>query len=232
VARPDPHPPRGALSRRFYARDVLVVARDVLGRVLMHDGPDGRLSGRIVEVEAYRGADDPASHAYRGPRQRNAVMFGPPGHLYVYFTYGMHECMNLVCGPAGRASAVLIRALEPLEGIEAMQRRRGVREAARLLRGPGCVTRGLGLSRAHDGADLTRGPVWVSREPADLGGHAIARGPRIGIRVATERPWRLYLAGHACVSGPAGGNRRSAVRAPSASRARARSALTPASRGF
>lgn len=198
-----PGAPRDALPRGFYDRAVLAVARDVVGRVLVHEGPRGRLAGRIVEVEAYRGDDDPASHAYRGATRRNAVMFGPAGHLYVYFTYGMHECMNLVCGPPGRASAVLVRALEPLAGIDVMRRLRGVEDVTRLMRGPGCVTRALGLSRAHDGADLTRGPVWLSREAADLGGHAIARGPRIGIRVATERPWRFFLPGHPCVSGAA-----------------------------
>lgn len=190
------------LPRRFYARPVLVVARALLGRVLVHEGPGGRTSGRIVEVEAYRGADDPASHAFRGETARNRVMFGPPGHAYVYFTYGMHHCVNVVTGTPGAAGAVLIRALEPLEGIELMRRRRGVRELERLARGPGCVTRALGLDRRHDGLDLTRGPLAVETGPPARGGHPVARGPRIGIRVATERPWRFWLAGHPCVSGP------------------------------
>ena len=190
------------LPRRFYARPVLVVARALLGRVLVHDGPGGRTSGRIVEVEAYRGADDPASHAFRGETARNRVMFGPPGHAYVYFTYGMHYCVNLVTGPAGSAGAVLIRALEPLEGIALMRRRRGVSELERLARGPGCVTRALGLDRRHDGLDLTRGPLVVEPGPGGRGGYPVARGPRIGIRVAVDRPWRFWLAGHRCVSGP------------------------------
>jgi DNA-3-methyladenine glycosylase len=198
--RPVPAP----LSRRFYARPVLVVARALLGRVLRHDGPGGRTSGRIVEVEAYRGADDPASHAFRGETVRNRVMFGPPGHAYVYFTYGMHYCVNLVTGPAGRADAVLIRALEPLEGLALMRRRRGVSELERLARGPGCVTRALGLDRRHDGLDLTHGPLVVESGRPERGGARVARGPRIGIRVAVERPWRFWLAGHTCVSGPRG----------------------------
>ncbi len=167
----------------------------------MHDGPGGRVSGRIVEVEAYRGADDPASHAWRGPTPRNATMFGPPGHAYVYFTYGMHHCLNLVTEPAGRAAAVLIRALEPVDGIGRMRRRRGVREEERLARGPGNVARALGLTRAHDGLDLTRGPLWVSDLPPERSGRRILRSGRVGIRQAGERPWRFHLAGHPCVSG-------------------------------
>ena len=195
--------PRAAptpLPRRFYARPTLVVARALLGRVLVHDGPGGRTGGRIVEVEAYRGPDDPASHAYRGETARNRVMFGPPGHAYVYFTYGMHHCVNVVTGPAGSANAVLIRALEPLEGVALMRRRRGVVELERLARGPGCVTRALGLDRRHDGLDLTRGPLLVAAGAPRRGGYRVARGPRIGIRVAADRPWRFWLAGHPCVS--------------------------------
>jgi DNA-3-methyladenine glycosylase len=198
LRRPVPAP----LPRRFYARPVLVVARALLGRVLAHEGPGGRTSGRIVEVEAYRGADDPASHAFRGETARNRVMFGPPGHAYVYFTYGMHHCVNLVTGPPGSAGAVLIRALEPLEGLDLMRRRRGVPELERLARGPGCVTRALGLDRRHDGLDLTRGPLVVETGSPVRDGRPVARGPRIGIRVATGKPWRFWLKGHPCVSGP------------------------------
>jgi DNA-3-methyladenine glycosylase len=181
---------------------VVGVARALLGRLLVHDAPDGRVAGRIVEVEAYRGPDDPASHAFRGTTARNRAMFGPPGHAYVYFTYGMHHCLNVVTGPAGRPAAVLVRALEPLAGLDRMRARRGVGEAARLARGPGCVARALGLTRSHDGLDLTRAPLWVSDAPPRRGGRAVARGPRIGIRAGRERPWRLWLAGHPCVSSP------------------------------
>jgi DNA-3-methyladenine glycosylase len=194
--------PRGRpLPRSFYARDPLLVARAVLGRLLVHDSPAGRVSGRIVEAEAYRGAGDPASHAYRGRTPRNASMFGEPGHAYVYFTYGMHHCLNLVTGREGAASAVLVRALEPVDGVELMRERRGgVADVTRLARGPGNVARALGLSRAHDGCDLVDGPLWLSDRPAQCGGRPVARGPRIGIRVALDRDWRCLLAGHPCLS--------------------------------
>ena len=176
------------LPRSFYDRSPLVVARAVLGRLLVHDGPGGRVAGRIVEAEAYRGSDDPASHAWRGLTPRNAAMFGPPGHAYVYFTYGMHHCLNLVTEPRGRASAVLVRALEPVEGLPLMRRRRGVREETRLARGPGNVARALGLTRAHDGLDLTRRPLWVSDlPPRALGppGRALRTGRDPGGRRAS-----------------------------------------------
>jgi len=161
-----------------------------------------RLAGRIVEVEAYRGARDPASHAHRGRTQRNAAMFGPPGHAYVYFTYGMHHCLNFVCEPEGRAAAVLVRALEPLAGEELMRRRRGVSARDRLLRGPGCVARALGLSREHNGMALERGALWVSAAAPRREGRRVASGPRIGIRLGRDLAWRYWLAEHPCVSGP------------------------------
>ncbi len=171
-----------------------------------------RVAGRIVEVEAYRGAHDPASHAFRGRTPRNVVMFGPAGHAYVYFTYGMHHCLNVVCGREGVAAAVLVRALEPLAGESLLARRRAGVPRERWLRGPGCVAAGLGLSREHDGTDLVAGGLWVSAAPPRREGRRIATGPRIGIRVGLERPWRYWLLGHPAVSGP---------RTPS-------SALTPA----
>lgn len=191
------------LPRSFYERPVLTVARALLGRLLVHETRGRRVSGRIVEVEAYRGADDPASHAFRGPTPRNRVMFADAGHAYVYFTYGMHHCLNVVTGPSGEASAVLIRALEPVEGIERMLRRRGLagEEAfVRLSRGPGCLTQALGLDRRHDGLDLTHGPLWIGAGLPERSGHRVVRGPRIGIRLATDRPWRFFLEGHPCVS--------------------------------
>ncbi len=213
---PDPSPrsarPPGGLGRplprRFYDRDPLLVARAVLGRVLVHDSPAGRVAGRIVEAEAYRGALDPASHAYRGRTARNASMFGAPGHAYVYFTYGMHFCLNLVTGAVGRASAVLVRAVEPVEGVALMRARRGVSDLDRLARGPGNLARAFGLTREHDGLDLTRGPLWVSDLRPRRRGYRVRRGPRVGIRVAVARPWRFYLEGHPSVSAPRGGARR------------------------
>ena len=200
------------LPRAFYQRSPLVVARDVLGRVLVHSGGRSRRAGRIVEVEAYRGADDPASHAYRGRTPRNQVMFGPAGHAYIYFTYGMHHCLNLVTGPVDEAEAVLIRAIEPLEGIEEMTRCRRGAPLERLGRGPGCVAEAFGLGRQHDGLDLTKGPLWIADQPAQREGYRVTRGPRIGISVAQERPWRFFLAGHPFVSGPGASGRGSTRR--------------------
>jgi DNA-3-methyladenine glycosylase len=179
----------------------------LLGRLLVRDssrGSGGRVIGRIVEVEAYGGARDPASHAFRGETARNRTMFGPPGHAYIYLIYGMHHCLNVVTGSAGRAGAVLIRALEPITGLEAMARRRGVRDRERLTRGPGCVGQALGLTRADDGLDLTHGPLWLAGQPPRRQGRRIVRSPRIGITRAAARRWRFFLAGHPCVSGRPG----------------------------
>jgi DNA-3-methyladenine glycosylase len=208
------------LPRAFYERSPLLVARGVLGRILVRSEARSLRAGRIVEVEAYRGADDPASHAYRGRSPRNEVMFGRAGHAYVYFTYGMHHCLNLVTGPLGKAEAVLVRAIEPLLGVEAMTRCRGGAPLERLGRGPGCVAEALGLDRRQNGLDLTQGPLWIADLPAEREGYPLARGPRIGISVARERPWRFYLAGHPSVSGPRT-SRRGAVRRTSARGARA-----------
>ncbi len=216
MSRPAAAAGRGRpLPRAFYARDPAVVARAVLGRLLVHDSPQGRVSGIVVETEAYRGVDDPASHAHRGRTPRNAAMFGEPGHAYVYFAYGMHHCLNLVTGTAGTASAVLVRALEPVDGEELMRERRGSLPAARLARGPGNLARALGLSRAHDGLDLVGRALWISDLPPRRGGHRIARGPRIGIRVALDREWRWFLEGHPCVSASRGaGGRQARPRGP------------------
>jgi len=170
------------------------VAPELLNKVLVH----GDRAGRIVEVEAYRGADDPASHAFRGRTPRTEVMFGPPGHLYVYFSYGMHWCANAVTSEPGEAGAVLIRALEPVGGIDAM---RAARPAARrdvdLANGPAKACQALGIDGSHDGVDLTRGRhgpriIDDGTPPAA----AIAAGPRVGISVATEVHWRFSVAGH------------------------------------
>jgi DNA-3-methyladenine glycosylase len=193
---------RPRLPRRFYARPSIAVARAVLGRELVHDSPAGRTSGIIVETEAYCGAFDPASHAFRGRSARNLVMFGPPGFSYVYFIYGVHFCLNLVTEAEGTASAVLVRALEPVEGVELMSRRRGVPNIERLARGPGNVARALGLTREHNGLDLTRGPLYLLDRPPRRRGYPVIAGPRIGIRQAVERPWRFVLGGHPAASGP------------------------------
>ena len=201
------------LPRSAYAGHCVSVARSLLGRVLVCGTGASRVAGRIVEVEAYRGVGDPASHAHRGPTPRNAVMFGPPGHAYVYFTYGMHHCLNLVTEREGSASAVLLRALEPLEGLALMRRRRAPRghppADAALARGPGNLARALGLALRDSGLDVTRGRLWVSSLPAERAGRRVLALPRIGLRRAALRRWRFLLAGHPSASPP-----RRAPRAP------------------
>ena len=185
------------LPRSFYAREAQEVAPDLLGHVLVRAFPDGRrAAARIVEVEAY-GPHDPASHAFRGVTPRNAVMFGPPGHLYVYFTYGMHHCMNAVTGRAGEGAAVLLRAAEPLEGAAEMASRRRRDRPLDLCSGPGRLAQALGVSRDDDGLDLVAGgSVWV-----ETGSRAepIATGIRVGVR-ETTLGWRFWLDGNVFVS--------------------------------
>ena len=171
------------LGRGFYQRDVLTVAPELLNKVLVHDDPVvGRLAMRIVEVEAYLGRDDPASHAYRGPTRRNATMFGSPGHLYVYFTYGMHWCANVTTGPPGAAHAVLLRAGAPVDGLDAMRARRRTSRADRDLgAGPARLTLALGLTGAQDGLDLPRGPVRILDDGVSPPA-AAAWSTRVGLR--------------------------------------------------
>jgi DNA-3-methyladenine glycosylase len=176
----------------------------LLGCVLEHETPEGLAAVVLTEVEAYQGEADPASHAYRGRTARNAVMFGPPGHAYVYFTYGMHFCVNLVCQPAGTASAVLLRAGRVITGVELATARRaaGRRIAERdLARGPARLCKALDITRAQDGADVCdpASPLRV-RWPDQRVKHDISQGPRIGISVATEVPWRFWLTGDPTVS--------------------------------
>lgn len=190
----------GRLPRSFFARSSTEVAPDLLGRVLVRVLPDGtRLAARLVEVEAY-GPNDPASHAFRGPTPRNLVMFGPPGHLYVYFTYGMHFCSNVVTGAEGTGSAVLLRAAEPLEGLDAMAVRRGVDAPTLLCSGPGRLTQALDISRPENGADLVRDASVQLRMGDPVAPRSIARSTRVGVNVGTERRWRFYEAGSAFVS--------------------------------
>ncbi len=192
------------LGREFFSRSPLAVAPLLLNKLLVTS--DGR-AGRIVEVEAYWGAQDPASHAYRGRTTRNATMFCQGGHLYVYRSYGMHWCANVVCGPEGEAQAVLLRALEPVTGLDLMraarwrsQKRQDDRD---LCRGPGRLCEALGISRVHDGVDLTSrsAPVWVADDgtppPESPRGTA-----RVGISVGTDLPWRFAVGDHPCISRP------------------------------
>jgi DNA-3-methyladenine glycosylase len=200
---------RAKLPRSFYERPSAEVARDLLGRLLLRELSDGkRLVARIVETEAYQ-EDDPASHSFRGLTERTRVMFGPPAHLYVYFIYGMHYCMNVVTGRDGEGSAVLLRAAEPLEGMPEMIRRRGL-EASRLLcSGPARLCEALGIGRQHNGTDLVGG-----RDLRLLAGHPIpdeeaVAGPRIGVIAAHDKPWRFLVRGNPHVSrGPLRGSPR------------------------
>jgi DNA-3-methyladenine glycosylase len=183
------------LPRRSFARPATEVAPELLGHVLARRLPGGGvLRARIVETEAYE-QDDPASHAYRGPTSRVRVMFGPPGHLYVYFTYGMHHCMNVVTGPDGTGSAVLLRAAEPLEGMDHMSIRRSTDRVRDLCRGPARLAQAFDVDRSLDGADLVRGSeIWIERDPAAVAA-TIRCGPRVGIRVGIDLPWRFWIDG-------------------------------------
>ena len=187
------------LLREFFARDPVVLARDLLGRVLFYKTPEGLLAGRIVETEAYTGAADPASHAFRGRTARNAVMFGPAGHAYVYFTYGMHYCLNVTAEAPGTAGAVLLRALEPLAGVEMMRARGDHGPESRLLSGPGKIGRAFGLSLDDNGRDFTRGPLGLAAgTPVPTREVAISR--RIGISRAVDLPYRFAVASSRSVS--------------------------------
>ena len=174
------------------------VAPLLLGAVLRHDHPDGPVAVRLTEVEAYAGAQDPGSHGYRGRTNRNATMFGPPGHLYVYFVYGMHHCANVVTGPEGECGAVLVRAGEVVEGIDlARTRRPQAKRDTELARGPASLCRALGIGPDHDGADLAAGPLTlIPAEPPTV----VSTGPRVGLRHAADRPWRFWLPGDPTVS--------------------------------
>ena len=184
----------GAIGRDFFARSAHEVAPDLIGVTLLVDG----VGGPIVELEAYD-QEDPASHAFRGRTARNASMFGPPGHAYVYRSYGIHWCLNFVCDVEGRAEAVLVRALAPAQGVEAMRARRGVVAERALCSGPGKLCQALAVTRAHDGLALDEAPfVLLERD----GTPEIVTGPRIGITRAVEHSWRYGLAGSPFLSRP------------------------------
>ncbi|MGA2270076.1 MAG: DNA-3-methyladenine glycosylase [Bryobacteraceae bacterium] len=185
------------LKRGFYERPTIQVARGLLGKVLVH----GRAAGVIVETEAYLGGNDLASHSARGLTDRTRVIFGPPGHAYVYFIYGMYECLNIVAEPAGKPGCVLVRALEPLAGIEIMrQRRPAARRTEDLASGPGKLTLAMGITRAHNGANVTRGRLVVC-EPAEGRAFEIGVTCRIGISQCAELPLRFFIQGNRFVSG-------------------------------
>ncbi|HWH04853.1 MAG TPA: DNA-3-methyladenine glycosylase [Gaiellaceae bacterium] len=182
------------LGRQFFARSVHEVAPALIGATLLVDG----VGGRIVEVEAYDGTD-PASHGFRGPTQRNASMFGPPGIAYVYRSYGIHWCLNLVCEEEGSAAAVLLRAFEPTHGLEAMRARRGLEEPRLLASGPGRLCQALAVTRDHDGVPLDEHPFELHAAPKPV---EVAVGRRVGITKAADLPWRYVEAGSRFLSRP------------------------------
>ena len=200
------------LPRRFYSRPTLDVARDLLGKVLVHNRRGVVTSGVIVEVEAYIGESDPACHAAPGPTRRNAPLYGPPGFAYVYLNYGIHALVNVVTESEGEPAAVLIRALDPLDGVDVMRgrrartaKRRRTRESARradqdLCRGPGNLTVAMGITLAENQVDLLGTRLFIEDRGHAIGG--VTWGPRIGINVGTEHPWRAWIDRHPAVSGP------------------------------
>jgi len=206
-----PHPASGTaggyqkLPRSFYLRSALTVARALPGTFLFRRSGRTLIAGRIVEVEAYLGNRDPASHAYRGMTQRNEVMFGEGGHLYVYFTYGMHFCCNVVTGRRGEAGAVLIRAVEPILGIRAMTARRSAgdgrhRAPRELCSGPGKLCQAFGIGRRENGEDLCGATLWIARKRGADNPSRIVRSPRIGISSGREHLWRFSLKDNPYVS--------------------------------
>jgi DNA-3-methyladenine glycosylase len=201
------------MSRAFFERPTLDVAHDLIGKVLVHRVGRSQTSGVIVEVEAYIGESDPACHAAAGQTQRNTPLYGPPGRAYVYLNYGLHCLFNVVTERPGAPAAVLIRALDPCDGLEHMERRRRVSskgrrraEAARsferheLCRGPGNLSAALGITLSHNGADLEAGGLYVQERGLTPG--PVVWGPRVGISRGTDRPWRAWVQGHPAVSRP------------------------------
>jgi DNA-3-methyladenine glycosylase len=190
-------PRHAVLPGSFFARSVHDVARDLIGCTIAH----GATAGVIVEAESYH-VDDPACHAFGGPTPRSSVLFGPPAHVYVYLSYGIHQLLNFVCEPDGEAAAVLVRALEPTVGIEAMRSRRGVERIGDLCSGPGKLTQALGIGLDLNGVPLAGGPIQVLPRTGDWKTPEIVTGPRIGITKAVEHPWRFCAAGSPFVSRP------------------------------
>ena len=186
------------LPRCFYDRPTLKVARELLGKYLVVKKDRHLLSGKIVETEAYDGFKDPASHAHRGMTPRNEVMFGSPGHAYVYLTYGMHHCLNLVTEKKGYPAAVLIRAVEPADGIQLMKRRRGRRNLRDLTSGPAKLCQALGVDRRLNGADLLSDIIFVEDRGEDAG--RITRSGRIGVNEGKDKNWRFFIENNQCVS--------------------------------
>ncbi|HEX7106262.1 MAG TPA: DNA-3-methyladenine glycosylase [Acidothermaceae bacterium] len=192
--------PGGLLPRSFFASPSMRVAPKLLGCVIEHETDDGVVAVRLTEVEAYHGLLDPGSHAFRGKTPRNAVMFGDPGFVYVYFTYGMHYCMNVVCAPAGTASAVLLRAGEVVAGGELATARRAGAPARDLARGPARLTKALGIARDDNGRDACDPSSRLRLRAGDRPRGSVGSGPRVGLSAGADTPWRFWLEGDPTVS--------------------------------
>lgn len=186
------------LSRAFYKSSAVSVAKKLLGKILVHQTQDGLTSGIIVEVEAYLGENDNASHAAKGMTPRNKIMFGKPGFSYVYLNYGIHSLFNVVTNPEGKAGAVLIRAVEPLDGLDAMMERRKTTSRANLCSGPGKLTQALGIDLSNNGFDLLCNPLYITNGLNNQ--FQIRSSPRIGISKGTEHPWRFFVDGNKYIS--------------------------------
>jgi DNA-3-methyladenine glycosylase len=190
------------IQRSFYAQPTIQVARQLLGKYLVRNHPDGRTVGKIVETEAYVGPHDLACHASKGRTARTEVMFGPPGHAYVYFIYGVYYCLNIVTEEVGHASAVLIRALEPIEGVELMEKRRKTSALRNLASGPGKLCLAMSIDKTLNGADMSRGNVLYVEDRGEAAPKIVAR-PRIGVDYAEkwkDKPWRFLIRGSEFVS--------------------------------
>lgn len=187
------------LLREFYTRDTLQVAEDLLGKLLVRESGRSQMIGKIVEVEAYKGSEDPASHAYRGITRRNAPMFAESGHAYIYFTYGNHYCLNVTTERSGTPGAVLIRALEPMVGLQRMRKLRPTVSDLELTNGPGKLTKALGIDMALNNLDMTkRGPLFITDAVSE--GFEIKYTPRVGITRGSDRLWRVYVSDNSFVS--------------------------------
>jgi len=188
------------LSGSFYGGDTITVARNLLGKLLCHNSAEGLTAGIIVETEAYLSRDDPACHAARGMTRRNAAMFGPPGSSYIYFVYGYHYCFNVVTAPPGIGEAVLVRALEPVAGLEMMKHGRGKSRPTELAGGPGMLCQAMGITTALNGRSLQAYPLWICCGPEKYSSVSIELSPRIGISRGSDKLLRFYLRGNQFVS--------------------------------
>ena len=188
------------IPREFYEKHVVDVSKNLLGKLLIRVYNQHVLIGRIVETEAYRGEDDPASHAYRGRTPRNAIMFGKPGVAYIYLIYGMYHCLNVIAEPEGHAAGVLIRAIEPLKGVEIMKQLRGTKKTKILTNGPGKLAKALAIDKSFNGVDLTRRNALFIAHQHQKETFDIVETTRVGIKVGLDRKWRFYIKGNVFVS--------------------------------